>query len=58
MQRKWVLTILTVIDFATVILMINPLIDVFKNGLQSDSALKTGLIIVITGLINLTYVRN
>lgn len=58
MQRKWVLTILTVIDFAAVILMINPLIDVFKNGLQSDSALKTGLIIVITGLINLTYVRN
>lgn len=58
MQRKWLLAILTIIDFTAVILVIHPLIDMFKNGLQSDSALKTGLIIVITGLINLTYVRD
>lgn len=58
MHRKWILAILTIIDVAAVFLLIDPLIDLFRNGLQSDSALKTGLIIVLTGLINLTYVRH
>ena len=58
MRRKWILTILTIIDLTALILVISLFVDMCKNGLQSDSALKAGLIIVITGLINLSYIRN
>lgn len=58
MHRKWILAILTIIDIAALILIFDPLLNLFHNGLQLDSILKIGLIIVITGLINLTYVSH
>lgn len=58
MQHRWIIILLAIIDIGALFLLISPLSDLVKNGLQSNSAFKVGLIIALTGLLNLQYVRH
>ncbi|MBM7543494.1 hypothetical protein [Periweissella beninensis] len=58
MQHRWIIILLVIIDFGALFLLISPISDLITNGLQSDSAFKVGLIISLTGLLNLQYVRH
>lgn len=58
MQRRWILTILLVVNIIALILLTTALIGLFENGLQSYNTLQSGIIIVFMGIINLLYVRH